>query len=54
MKYIVERLSEPSTWRGLILILTSFGIGISPDLVAPIIAAGTGIAGLVGVVSSDR
>lgn len=49
MPYIMERLTEASTWRGLILILTSFGIGISPDLITPIITAGTGLAGLVGV-----
>ena len=54
MAYMVERLKEPSTWRGLILLLTSFGIGINPDFVTPIIAAGTGLAGLVGVFAADK
>ena len=54
MAYIVERLKEPSTWRGLILLLTSLGIGVNPDLVTPIIAAGTGLAGVVGVVTADK
>lgn len=49
MRYIIERLAEPSTWRGFILILTSLGVGIAPELVAPVIAAGTGLAGVVGV-----
>jgi hypothetical protein len=49
MKYLLERLQEPSTWRGMILVLTSLGIGIAPDLITPIIAAGTGLAGIVGV-----
>ncbi len=51
MPYILERLKESSTWRGLILIATSFGVAISPDLMATIISAGTGLAGLVGVLT---
>ena len=51
MKYILERLQEASTWRGIIMLLTSLGVGIAPELITPIITAGTGLAGLVGVVS---
>lgn len=53
MNYIVERLKEASTWRGLVLILTSLGVSISPELVAPIVSIGTGIAGAVGVFLPD-
>lgn len=53
MKYIIERMQEPSTWRGLIMVLTSLGLAIKPELVTPIITAGTGIAGLVGVFTKD-
>lgn len=54
MAYLLERLTEPSTWRGMILVATSLGIGVAPDLITPIIAAGTGIAGIVGVVTKDK
>jgi hypothetical protein len=54
MKYILERLQEPSTWRGLIMIVTSLGVAINPAMVGPLVAAGTGVAGLVGVLTADK
>lgn len=53
MKYILDRLKEASTWRGLILVLTSVGVSVNPDLVAPIVSLGTGAAGAVGVFFQD-
>lgn len=54
MQYFIERLKEASTWRGIILVLTSVGIGVSPDLIAPIVSVGTGLAGVVGVFTADK
>ena len=54
MKFFVERLKEPSTWRGMVLVLTALGITMNPDLVAAITAVGTGVAGLIGVLAKDR
>jgi hypothetical protein len=54
MNYLLDRLKEASTWRGLVLILTSVGIGIHPELVTPIIAVGTGVAGAIGVALKDK
>ena len=54
MKYLLDRLSEASTWRGLILVLTSLGLTISPELIVPLIAVGTGLSGLVGVLTKDK
>lgn len=54
MRYILERLKEPSTWRGIVLVLTSLGVGINPDAVAYIVSAGTGVAGLIGVFTKDK
>lgn len=54
MQYIIDRLVEASTWRGIIMLLTSLGISIAPELVTPIIAAGTGLAGVVGVITKDK
>lgn len=52
--YILNRLREPSTWRGIILLLTAAGVGIDPALGEQIIAAGIGVAGLIGIVTADK
>ncbi|WP_198013967.1 hypothetical protein [Desulforegula conservatrix] len=47
-QYIIDRLKEPSTWRGLVLIATALGAKISPDQTEAIVLAGIGIVGLIG------
>ena len=47
---LLEKLSENSTWRGLILIATAVGVKIEPDLQEAILVAGLGIVGLINVV----
>jgi hypothetical protein len=54
MKYILERLKEPSSWRGLVLIATAFGVSVNPELLPSIIAVGTGLAGVIGCVFKDK
>ena len=54
MKYILDRLKEPSSWRGLVMITTAFGVSVSPELMDSIIAAGTGLAGVIGFVFKDK
>ncbi len=49
MNYILDRLSESSTWRGLVGIATSLGVVLNPDQAAAIIAAGTALIGLINV-----
>jgi len=51
--YILERAKEPSSWRGLLLLLTAIGIPIAPELADAIIAVGLALAGLVGVATPD-
>lgn len=53
-KLLLERGREPSTWRGLILLLTAIGVPIAPDLVEPIVSVGLAAAGLIGVVTADK
>lgn len=45
-QYVQERLSEPSTWRGLSLLLGCFGIAIDPSLLLQI---GTGVASVISM-----
>ena len=28
MKYILDRLKEPSSWRGLVMFATAFGVSV--------------------------
>ena len=54
MKYILDRLKEPSSWRGLVMIATAFGVSVNPELIDSIIVAGTGLAGVIGFVFKDK
>ena len=53
-EFLLEQFSEPSTWRGLINIMTASGIAIKPELMEPIITVGVLVNGLVGVLTKDR
>ena len=52
--YMIERMREPSTWRGLTLLLTALGVPLAPGMSDAIIALGLGVAGLIGAVTPDR
>ena len=52
--YILERVKEASTWRGIILLLTAAGVPIAPALADSIITVGLAIAGIIGVVTPDK
>lgn len=54
IKWAADRLKEASTWRGLTLLLTSIGITVRPELMEQIIVAGTGLAGIIGLVTKDK
>ena len=52
--YILARAKEPSSWRGLIYLLTAVGIPVAPAMADSIIAVGMAAAGLVGVATADK
>jgi hypothetical protein len=54
MDYVFDRLSESSTWRGLIGIATALGVALNPEQVAAIIAVGTAAIGLINVFRVQR
>ncbi len=47
-------ITEPSTWRGLVWLLTAAGLAVSPDQQAAIAAAGMAIAGAIGAFFPDQ
>ena len=53
MAYLLARLKEASTWRGIALLLTAFGVQIAPDVQEAIISAGVAVAGAIGVFFPD-
>ncbi|MEN9543908.1 MAG: hypothetical protein RLZZ598_741 [Pseudomonadota bacterium] len=52
--YLVDRVREPSAWRGLVWLLAALGVALSPEQVEAILAAGAAVAGLIGVFTCDR
>jgi hypothetical protein len=53
-QYILDRAKEPSTWRGLVLVLTALGVPLAPAMSDAIIAVGLAVAGLIGAATPDR
>lgn len=52
--YILARLQEPSTWRGLVLIASALGAALSPDQQEAIVTGGLLLAGLIGAALPDK
>lgn len=52
--YLIDRAKEPSTWRGVILLLTALGVPIAPALAESIISVGLALTGVVGVFTADK
>lgn len=48
---LIAQLSQPSVWRGLVMIASACGIALRPDVAAAITACGMAIAGLIGVLT---
>ena len=53
MAYILNRLKEASTWRGIILVATAAGANWSPESQETIITVGVGLAGVIGALIPD-
>jgi len=51
---LLERLSENSTWRGLILVATAVGLKVDPEHQEAIVAAGLGLVGLINVLRKGK
>lgn len=53
MNWVLARLREPSTWRGLLWLLTAMGVSLRPDVWEQVAAIGMAMAGLIGVLSQE-
>ena len=54
MRWLLARLKEASTWRGIIWMLAAFGLSLRPDQAEAIVMAGMALAGLFGVFLPDE
>lgn len=54
MKWLLARLREPSTWRGLVWLLTVLGVKLAPEAWEYIMTAGMALAGLLGVLTREE
>jgi uncharacterized membrane protein len=52
--YLIQRLKEASTWRGLTALLTAIGVTISPEQTNAVVSAGLALMGLLGVFTKDK
>jgi hypothetical protein len=54
MNYLLERLKEPSTWRGLLALTTALGVKLHPELQEAILSTGLALIGLINVFRVER
>ena len=54
LNIILERLSENSTWRGIILVATAIGVKLDPALQESILAAGLALVGVINVLRKGK
>lgn len=53
--YLLMRLREASTWRGLILTIAgATGLSLEPSTIELVISVGVTLAGVLGAATKDR
>ena len=53
LAYLIARLQERSTWLGLVAVLTSAGVAVTPDQSTAFVTLGVAVAGLIAAVTKD-
>ena len=53
MNFFVQRLKEPSTWAGLAVLVSLFGVVIPPGTTEAVTQVGAGIAALVAILRKE-
>jgi hypothetical protein len=54
ISWVLDRLAEHSTWRGIILLITAAGVQLSPDRATAIISAGLALVGIINVIRREK
>lgn len=50
LELLLNKLSQPQTWRGIVLALTGAGIALKPSQVAAITSVGLAVVGIINVI----
>lgn len=54
MEWIIERLKEATTWRGIVALITAAGIALSPEQVEAITLLGVALIGVIEVFRKEK
>ncbi len=54
MNYLLERLKEPSTWRGLLALATALGVKLHPEMQEAILSTGLALIGMINVFRTEQ
>jgi hypothetical protein len=54
MKYIIDRLKEPSTYAGIAAMLAAFGLHVEDSMIQVFVSLATGLAGVVSILLSEK
>ena len=54
LKFFLDRFKEPSTWRGLVMLATGFGVALTPEQADAVVGVGIAVVGLIGVLTADQ
>jgi hypothetical protein len=54
LSVLLQKLTENSTWRGLILLSTALGLRLEPELQTQIISAGLALVGVINVIRKGK
>lgn len=53
-QFIMDRLQEPSTWKGLTLVAGLFGYAATPEEVEVIAGAATAVIALINIFTKEK
>ena len=53
LTYLLERLKEPSTSRGIVALFTAGGLVLSPEQGTAIVSLGLALIGIIGALTKD-
>lgn len=54
LDYVLNRLQEPSTWRGLVFVISASGITLDPSKANAIAAAGMALVGAINIFRKEK
>lgn len=53
LTYLLNRLKEPSSWRGIVLAVVAAGVALKPDQIETVVSVGLAVAGAIGAFVPD-